>query len=236
MSERELITPLDLSSLKPYHGYQSSIIPLSSNYYYYLASWDRTPTQFPRFSNVWLVTPENKRILFSDPPGSSEIVCLYHVFDEIYGASIRLDWISDTQFNVQCESIDEVYKLNAKFYINEPLTSRLLLALGSGPPTQFRISRAMVAITNFLVNSLVAKGGSVLLGKTETGQPFYHGDAERLFQVLSGSVSLNGEDLGTFTNPTWSIEFGDAVPYFIPVVKLGTLYIPFEQDMLRDRS
>ena len=232
MSEQELLTTRDLSSLKPYHGYQSSIIPLSRGYYFYLASWDSTPTQFSRFSNVWLVTPENKRFLFSDPPASSEIVCIYHEFHEIYGASINLDWISENYFHIQCESIDKVYALNAKLQLNEPLTSRLLLAIGSSPPTKFRISKSMVAVSNFLVNSLVAKGGSTLVGKTETGQPFYHGDTERLLQVVGGSASLNDEDLGTVTNPTWPIKFGDAIPFFKPVVKLGTLYIPFEHDML----
>jgi hypothetical protein len=223
-----------LSSLKPYHGYQSSIIPLSSDYYFYLASWDSTPTPFSHFSNVWLVTPENKRILFSDPPASSEIVCIYHEFHEIYGASISLDWITENELQVQCESIDKAYKLNAEFQLNEPLTSRLLVAIGGGPPTKFRLSKATVAVSNFLVNSLVAKGGSALFGKTETGQPFYHGETERLFQVIGGSVTLNGEDLGTVTNPTWSIEFGDAVPFINPVVKLGTLYIPFERGMLEN--
>jgi hypothetical protein len=227
---------MDLSLLKPYHGYQTSIIPLSRGHYFYLASWDRTPTRFPRFSNVWLVTPKNNRILFSDPLASSEIVCIYHEFHEINGASIEIDWTTEYELHVQCESIDGGYKLNAEFLLNEPLTSRLLLAIGSGPPTQFRVSKTMIAISNFLVNSLVAKGGSALLGKTETGQPFYHGDTERLFEIVSGSVSLNGEDIGTVTSPTWVIEFGDAVPYFKPVVKLGTLYIPFEPDMVEDSA
>lgn len=47
-------------------------------------------------------------------------------------------------------------------------------------------------------------------------------------------MSLNGENIGTFTHPTWRVEFGDAVPYFNPVLKLGTLFIPFEQDMLEE--
>jgi hypothetical protein len=94
----------------------------------------------------------------------------------------------------------------------------------------------MVAVSNFLVNSLVAKGGSVLLGRTETGRLFYHGETERLFHVVGGSISLNGEDMGTFTSPTWSIKFGDAIPFYKPVVKLGTLYIPFEPDMIEDSA
>jgi len=227
---------MDLSLLKAFHGYQSSIIPISSGYYFYLASWDRSPTEFPRFSNIWLVTPEDKRMLFSDPPATSGIVCIYHEFHEIYGASIVLNWASEKQLNVQCKALDDVYELNVEFHLHEPLTSRLLVAIGSSPPTRFRISKSMVAVSNFLVNLLVAKGGSALVGKTETGQPFYHGETERLFQVVGGSISLNGEDIGTFTSPTWSIEFGDAVPFVKPVVKLGTLYIPFEEDMVKDSA
>jgi hypothetical protein len=225
---------MDISLLKPYHGYQTSILPLSSGYYFYLASWDKTPTEFPCFSNIWLVTPEDKRMLFSDPPATSEIVCIYHEFHEIYGASIDLNWISENQLDVQCKSLDDVYGLKVEFHLSEPLTSRLLVSIGSSQPTRFRLSKSMVTISNFLVNLLAAKGGSALVGKTETGQPFYHGETERLFQVIGGSISLNGEDIGTFTSPTWSIEFGDAVPFVKPVIKLGTLYIPFEQDMIGD--
>jgi hypothetical protein len=227
---------MELSLLKPYHCYQSSIIPISSGYYFYLASWNKTPTLFPRFSNIWLVTPEDVRMLFSDPPASSGIVCIYHEFHEIYGASIGLNWISENQLNVQCKSLDDVYELNVDIHLYEPLTSRLLVSIGSSPPTRFRLSKSMVTISNFLVNLLVAKGGSALVGKTETGQPFYNAETERLFQVIGGSISLNGEDIGTFTSPTWSIEFGDAVPFVKPVIKLGTLYIPFEQEMVKDST
>lgn len=236
MSNREMKSVIDLSLLRPYHGYQTSIIPLSSGYYFYLASWDRTPTELHGFSNVWLVTPENFRILFADPPASSEIVSLYHDFDEIYGASISHHWISENLFHVDCKSVDGGYDLDANFHLHEPLSSRLLVAMGSSPPSKFRISKPMVAVSNLLVNALVAKGGSVLVGKTETGQPFYHGDTERLFQVAGGSISLNGEDIGTVSEPTWSIAFGDAVPYIRAVIKLGTLYIPYEQNMVEDSA
>lgn len=225
---------MDISSLKPFHGYQSSITPLTSGYYVYLASWDQTPTKIPLFSNVWLITPEDTRILFADPPACSEIVCLYHDFHEIYDASIMLNWISEDQLTVDCKSLDGQFDLSIDYHLKETWSTRLLLALGSGPPTPFRLSKPMLEISNFLVNSLVSKRGSILLGYTETGQPFYHGDTDRLFIVTGGTMSLNGENIGTFTHPTWRVEFGDAVPYFNPVLKLGTLFIPFEQDMLEE--
>jgi hypothetical protein len=229
--ELHLRITIDLSRLKAYHGYQSSIIPLTSGYYFYLANWDRTPTAFSHFSNIWLVTPEDKRILFSDPPSTSGNVCIYH---EIHGASIGLNRTSENRFDVRCKSLDDAYELNIEFQLNEPLTSRLLVAIGSGPPARFRTSKPVISASNFLVNLLVTKGGSTLVGRTETGQPFYHGETERLFQVIGGSISLNGEDIGNFMSPTWSIEFGDAVPYIKPVVKPGTLYIPFDREMVKD--
>jgi hypothetical protein len=232
MGKQDSKNAIDISRLRPFHGYQTSITALSRDYYFYLASWDSTPTRLPRFSNVWLVTPENIRILFSDPPASSQIVSIYHDFQEIYGASITVDWTTKSELHVHCTSLDGAYDLDASFVVRESLASRLLVAIGSGPPTPFRISTPVVAVSNFLVNALAAGGGSVLVGRTETGQPFYQGETERLFQVVGGSISLNGEDIGTPTSPSWSIEFGDAVPFFKPVVKLGTLYIPFEQEMV----
>lgn len=227
---------MDISSLKPYHGYQSSITPLTSGYYVYLASWDQTPTKIPHFSNVWLITPEDTRILFADPPASSPIVCLYHEFHEIYGAAITLNWRSENRLKVQCKSLDGQFDLDIDYHLEETWASRLLIALGGGPPTRFRLSRPMLAVSNFLVNLLAAKSGASLLGTTETGQPFYHGDAEKLFIITGGSLSLNSENLGTITQPTWQIEFGDAVPYYNPVLKLGTLFIPFEQNMLEENG
>jgi hypothetical protein len=128
--------------------------------------------------------------------------------------------------------MDAAFDLDARFDVRESLSARLLVAMGSGPPTPFRTSRPIIALSNFLLDALVAKGGSMLLGRTETGQPYYHGETENLFQISGGSIFLNGEDIGPLTSPTWSLEFGDSVPFFEPVIKLGTLYLPFEQEMI----
>ena len=223
---------MDVSSLKAFHGYQSSITAFSSGYYLYLASWDNTPTDFSSFTNLWVITPEDKRMLFSDPPASSEIVCLYHDFHEIYGASISLDWTAGDHLLVRCASLDGDYDLRIEFHVHETLASRVLVALASSPPTRFMVSKPMVAVSNFLVNLLIARGGSAMVGKTETGQPFYHGAADRVMQVKKGSATMNGGDLGHVSSPTWPVEFGDAIPFFQPAIKLGTLYIPYEKGML----
>jgi len=227
---------MDLSKLKAFHGYQSSLIPFSSAYYLYLASWDSTPTSFSSFSNIWVVTPEDKRILFADPPASSEIVCIYHDFHEIYSASISLDWVSENHLLVQCASLNGDHELNAEFYLHETLSGRLFGALPSGPPTRFMVSNPMVATLNFLVNLLVTRGGSTVFGKTETGQPFFTGSADRLMIVKKGFATMDGKDLGEVSSPTWPIEFGDAGPSIQPVIKLGTLYIPYEEEMLEDNA
>jgi hypothetical protein len=60
----------------------------------------------------------------------------------------------------------------------------------------------MVAISNFLLNLLVTKGGAIMVGKTETGQPYYVGEADRLMLVEKGSATMNGVDLGEVSSPT----------------------------------
>jgi len=183
-----------------------------------------------------VVTPENKRILFADPPASSEIVCIYHDFHEIYGASISLDWVSENHLLIQCASLNGDYELNVEFYLHETLSSRLFGALPIGPPTRFMVSNPMVATLNFLVNLLVTKGGMTIFGKTETGQPYFTGSADRLMLVKKGFATMNGKNLGEVSSPTWPIEFGDAIPSVQPVIKLGTLYIPYEEEMLEDSA
>jgi len=225
---------MDLSRLKSYHGYQSSIIPFSSGYYIYLASWDRTPTNFSSFSNLWVITPEDHRILFADPSSSSRIVCIYHEFQEIFGAAISLEWFSDEHLMVRCASVDGDHEINMELFLKETRSSRLLAALASSPPNPLMVSKPMVTISNLLANLLVTKGGMKMVGNTETGQPFYHGATDRLMIVQKGSTIMDGKDLGDISRPTWPVEFGDAIPIFQPVIKLGTLYIPYEKDMLVD--
>ena len=104
MSAAALEKTFEISDFRQFHGYQTSIIPLEKGHYFYLASWDRNPTRFARFSNVWLVTPDDRRILFSDPPESSEIVSIYHDFHEIYAASIAIQWIGSERFEIRCSS------------------------------------------------------------------------------------------------------------------------------------
>lgn len=229
-----LAKKIDVSALKKYQGIQSSIIPFSSRYYFYLASWDKTPTDFPRFSNVWLITPDNQRILFSDPGNSSSIVCIYHDFDEIMGSSISIEWIDKKHLKVRCKSENDLHKLELDFHVKETIASKILISMAGGPPTPFSVSKPMTRISDFLINRIIAKSGSAIVGITETGQPFYHGDAEKIFMITQGSASYNNKELGMVSKPTWPITFGDAVPFVKPTIKIGTLYIPFEQEMLVD--
>jgi hypothetical protein len=224
---------MNIPLFKKYHGYQSSIIPFSSGYYLYLASWDSTPTHFTSYTNLWLITPEDKRMLFSDPPASSPIVCLYHDFHEIHPTSISLDWASENHLQVECASQDGDHEFKIEFLLHETLASRFLIALASSPPTRLTVSKPWVAISNFLVDLFITGGGSATCGKTETGMSFYVAEADRVMLIKEGSAVYNGKDLGTVSKPTWPIEFGDAVPSVRAVIRLGNLYMPFEKDMLR---
>jgi len=221
---------MDVSALKEYHGHQSSIIPLSSQHYLYFTSWDSTPTDYPAFSNLWLITPEDRRILFADPPETGEIACIYHDFDEIHGASISLDWTSAEHLRLECASRDGSYNLEAEFDLHETLAARLLIRLASSPPTPFRVSQAMVSASNFLLNTFITRGGATIVGRTETGYDWYIASSDWSRSIKRGTVSLNGQQLGEVTAPTWPLAFGDFTPYQQSVVRLGSLYIAYGQE------
>jgi hypothetical protein len=225
---------MDLPQLKAYQGTQSSLIHFTSDYYLYFASWDSTPTKFSSYYNIWLITPKDKRILFADPPDSSEIACIYHNFQEVYGGAISLDWPSENHLQVQCGSHDGKYELSLEFYLKETISSRLLVALAKSPPTSFMVSKPMVSLSNFLVNLLATKGGLTVFGKTETGQPFYTGAVDRLMFIKDGTATLNGNDLGDVSSPTWQPEFGDVIPPVRSVIRLGTLYLPYDDEMISE--
>jgi hypothetical protein len=180
-----------------------------------------------------VITPEDKRILFADPPDSGEIVCIYHDFHEVYGGSIVLDWVSEDHLKVHCESNDVEHESSVDFYLSEAISSRLLVTLASSPPTRFMVSKPMVALSNLMLNLLVTKGGLTVFGKTETGQPFYNGATDRLMLIKEGSATMSGRDLGNVSRPTWPLEFGDAIPPVQSVIKLGTLYMPYDEEMLK---
>ena len=133
---------------------------------------------------------------------------------------------------MQCVSADGGQELRIELDLEETLSARLLVALAGSPPTRFTTSKPMIAASDFLVNALVTKGGLTMLGKTETGQPFYNGATERLMVIRQGSATMNGEDLGEVSRPTWPLAFGDGRPCVQSVLKVGTLYVPYEEGML----
>jgi hypothetical protein len=154
----------------------------------------------------------------------------------VYGGVISLNWPSENRLQAHCESHDGEYKLSMDCSYYETISSRLLVSIASGPPTSFMLSKPMVAFSNFLVNWLVTKGGLVVLGKTETDQLFYTGAADRILLIREGSATLNDRDLGDVSSRTWLVEFGDVIPPVRPVIRLGTLYLPYEKEMLRESA
>ena len=226
---------MDPTILKPFHGIQTSLIPLSSAHYLYLCRWDKTPVDFSSFSNIWLVTPEDHHTLFVDPAGVKRIPLIYHNFHALVEASISLDWESDNHLSVKCISLSGGQGIKLDITMRETLWSRSITGLSPAKPTPFLLSKSMAAVTSLLVNFLVTKGDMTLFGVTETGQPFYAGVSEKLKLIDHGSASVNGMDLGFITSPTWPLQFGDFIPCIQPVIRWGTLFIPYEENMYLDQ-
>ena len=119
----------------------------------------------------------------------------------------------------------------SQMYLATARSSKLIVALAGGPPNPITVSKPVSAIFDFVLNLLVTKGGMKIVGSTETGQPFYHGAAERIMVVRAGSAKMDGKDLGVVSRPTWPVRFGDSGPCIQAAMKQGTLYIPYEQEL-----
>ncbi len=69
---------------------------MESGHYLAYLSWDEHPLEADKVKEVWLITPEGKRICYFDPQNNKEWFSVYHDFDAVIGAKIIQSWKSDS--------------------------------------------------------------------------------------------------------------------------------------------
>ncbi|MFC7020977.1 MULTISPECIES: hypothetical protein [Haloarcula] len=89
-------------------GFAGTFVPglcFESGYCFWLLAFTDTPTQFNEYTELWIITPDGERILYTDPEPAAEEVQKYHDFDRVNGATITCD-LSDKRFSVEMEATD----------------------------------------------------------------------------------------------------------------------------------
>lgn len=209
--------------LSPFDGIQSPGMCFSSGHCICPVTYGSTPTPIDGYDELWLITPEGDRILYTDPAEAGAYAETFHEFDRTIGASITWEEATQDSISVSLEADDET-TVTLRASLGATVQTRLLnLLVALTPGAVVRTSLGATLITRVLAR-VIETNGLKIAGTTETGEP-YRVEADTLRAVTSASAMVNGEDLGALVPPDRRIAFGDHVIPADPFFMFGTLYL-----------
>ena len=161
-------------------GYMIPGLYYANNYCIWLLNWDKSPTQNGHLIEIWLFSPDGKRTCYIDPLEDEDFFNRYHSFDNLVGASIKI------QHNKKNISI-EAAALNGDVIQGE-------IILGT-------------SILYSLINLTLSEKNKIV-GKTETGKTSQN-IPKKLHKITSSKITINGSDMGSLVSPKQEIKVGD---------------------------
>jgi hypothetical protein len=173
-----------------------------------------------------MVTPENYRVLFADPSSSSQVVCIYHNFDKVLGATLEFRWPTETELHIHVQAENGTY-LEMQLRLANTLATRILSAISQRTPLGLGTQDPVIWIGEHAMSLLVAKGKVSIAGKTDTGQPFFGGRTDRLMLIKDGTAKMNDERLGRVGQPRNPVAFGDFEATPQAFIMFGDLYLTY---------
>lgn len=193
-----------------------------SGHCFWLLAFTDTPTRFDAYTELWIITPDGERVLYTDPEPATQEVRKYHDFDRVNGATISCD-ISQDRFGATLEATDGT-ELELTAAAGQTIGTRLLNTVIALTPDAILQSRMGTTVSTLSLNLLLNANMLRVAGRTETDRR-YRLDAERIHQITDASATLDGRDLGRFTPPNRPIEFGDAKTTGDALYVPGTLHL-----------
>lgn len=216
---------MNKSLLRPFRGFLTPGLYFSSGYCLWLLNFSSTPTDLGAYSEIWLITPEDKRILYVDPEAAGPIVGIFHDFHEVVGASVTWEWPDSDTLHVGMKATDGT-TLDLRVSLGSSLGTSILNAVLRITPRALMRTSPMVAISEISLNLLLGLGGLKIAGRTEKDKAYLN-EADRLAVVKEASARLNDEDLGKLARPSKPILFGDAKVPNRAFFSFGTLNLEY---------
>lgn len=207
-------------NLHSFHGFFSPGLYFASGHGMRLYNFTSTPKDVEAFFQIWVMTPQEEKILYVDPEAANAIISTWYTFDEVVGSSISWEWPDSDTLHIDVEA-DDGTTLDMRLSLGSSPATAILNAIITITPQALMRTRPMLAISGLSFNLLLGLGGVHIRGKTETGKA-YVTEADRLAVVKEASAILNGEDLGTLTRPPQPIYFGPSRVADRPVFAFGT--------------
>lgn len=91
---------------------------MESGHYIAYLSWSQTPRNADKVRECWLFTPEGKRVCYFFPKQEIDFFPIYHDFDEVIGAEVSEQWLSDDHLVVAVNAKDGT-SIDIKITISE---------------------------------------------------------------------------------------------------------------------
>ncbi len=218
---------MDITCLRPFSGLHSSLITFSSGHAFRISLWSATPTEFGPFSNLWMVTPDDRRVLFADPLESGPVVCNYHNFDGVVGAHIRFERPEPLRLHL-VGLADNGTRVEMSMVLVRTRGLRLLTALSKGLPAKQASKDPMLWLSELATAALMPGGGMRVAGHTDTGQPFFGADTEDRLLISECMAALDGASLGNLSPLDRPVAFGDFKAGSRAYLSSGRLYLAYE--------
>lgn len=210
-------------TLEPFHGFLSPGICFSSGYCIWLLHMAETPTPIGTYEEVWVITPEGRRILYVDPVKARPYVETYHNFDNVVGGTITWNRATEDELVLHLDADDDT-TLDLEATLKPSTGTRLLQVVSTLTPTPLLRRSLGESISNYLFGLLMDANGLKVAGRTDKQEP-YRVEAETLRVVTNASAVLNEEDLGELQPPGRSIGVGDAIVPNEAFVSFGDLFL-----------
>lgn len=211
-------------SLQPLRGIQSPGICFSSGHCLITHKYSSTPTAIDAFDEIWIVTPDGERHLYTDPPKAGSYTERYHDFDRIVGSAITWEQANDERVALHLDG-DDGTVLDMRADLGTSPNIRLLNTITSLTPQSILRTSIGQTVSTLTLGSLIDSNGLKIAGVTETQEP-YRVEAKSIRRVTSATATLNDEDLGQTGPPDRLIEFGDHKVPNDPLVTFGAIYLP----------
>lgn len=209
--------------LQPFRTHQSPGLSFARGYCLCPIHYSTTPTHIDGYDEVWLITPDGERRLYSDPSEAGPLTQQYHKFDRTVGASITWEHASHDRVALHLDGEDgTTVDLRATLGVTTGI--RLLNMIASLTPRPILRTSIGETVTNLSFAQFIDTNGMKIAGTTETGEP-YRAEADTIRAVTSASATVNDDDLGDLTKPDRPIEFGDHIVPNEPLFVFGALYL-----------
>lgn len=214
---------VDATALEPFHGFLSPGICFASGHCIWLLHMAKTPTSIGTYDEVWVITPEEQRILYVDPVEAGPYVETYHEFDRVVGGTITWERATTDEIMVHLDAEDGT-TLDLEATLGPSTGTRLLQLVSALTPTPILRMSLGESISNLLFGLMMDANGLKVAGRTDTHEP-YRVEPDTLRMVTGASAVLNHEDLGEVQPPDRLIGFGDAIVPDEAFVSFGELFL-----------